>query len=86
MFHKIWINIWGPPNTFVIDQESGFAFDYGQAFCERLGIDRGLRGTNQHAHVVERHHELLRQAAHRLREQLVREGVPFTNEMIVDEA
>ena len=72
--------------AFVIDQESGFAFDYGQAFCERLGIDRVLGGAGQHAHVVERHHELLRQAAHRLREQLVREGVPFTNEMIVDEA
>ena len=85
-FHKAWINIWGPPNTFIIDQESGFAFDYGQAFCERLGIDRILRGTGQHAHIVERHHEILRQTAHRLREQLVREGVPFTMEQIIDEA
>ena len=65
-FHKAWIKIWGPPNTFIIDQESGFAFDYGQAFCERLGIDRILRGTGQHAHIVERHHEILRQTAHRL--------------------
>ena len=86
MFHNTWVKIWGPPNTFITCQESGFAFDCGQAFCEKSGIVRVLRGTGQHAHVVERHHELLRQTAHRLREQLVREGVPFTNEMIVDEA
>ena len=33
-----------------------------------------------------RHHEILRQTVHRLREQLIQEGVPFTNEMLVDEA
>ena len=85
-FNNGWIKIWGPPRVLIIDQESGFAYDYGQVFCERLGIDRKLRGKDQHAHLVERHHEILRQHAHRLKIQCDREGLRITEEQIVNES
>ena len=33
-----WINIWGPPLVLIMDQESAFACDAGQVFCESHSI------------------------------------------------
>ena len=59
-----WFSIFGPPRLIVADQEGGVANDHIAAWLERRGVALTLRALGQHAQVVERHHEILRQQTH----------------------
>ena len=71
----MWFRIWGPPKLLISDGEGALDSEEGGVFCERWGCQRKLKAPGQHAHMIERHHELLRQQVHRVGDQAQKEGL-----------
>ena len=55
-------------------------------FLDRCGTQLKLKAPGEHAQMVERHHELLRQTLHKLEEQLKEEGIAVPFSVVVNEA
>ena len=79
-FAACWLRLFGPPATVLSDQEGGLISDLACEWFDRRGIQLTLRAREQHAGMVERHHEILRRQLHLLEGQASSEGlaVPFT--------
>ena len=79
---KLWFQQFGSPQELVGDRESGIAVPESSAsFLERRGIKLTLKARSQHAFMIERHNEILRQQVHRCDEQATSDGlrVSFAN-------
>ena len=61
--------------TLTFDREAGLDTESAGVLLSRAGIKLALRAPRQHAQVAERHHEILRQALHRIEGQLNSEGL-----------
>ena len=59
----------------VSDQEGAFASDYARNLASQKDMNITLKAPRQKAWVVERRHELLRQAVHKVETQLSHEGM-----------
>ena len=80
-----WIRLFGPPRYLISDQEGALASDEGAAWADRWNIELKPRPRGNHAHVVERHQEILRQQYHRVKSQCAQEGLRVTKEAMMDE-
>ena len=69
----------------VSDREGGLVSESTSVWAERWGIALLLRAPGQHATLVERHHELLRQLIHRIEAQCLAEGLQVSFGDIVAE-
>ena len=57
-----WVHVWGPMRTLVTDEESGLHGDQSSIWAERLGVNMKYKEPGTHATMVERHHQILREA------------------------
>jgi len=83
---RIWISLFGPMQTLVFDHESGIDTETAGTLLSRSGIRLTLKAPRQHAQIVERHHEVLRQVLHRIESQLSSEGLDYPFELILADA
>ena len=60
--------------------------DEAAVFLERHKCHRKLKATDLHAHMVERHHEALRDLFHKISDQTAAEGVRVTPDNVISEA
>ena len=76
-----WITPFGPPLTFVCDGESALRTDAAARVFTQYGTSLSIRAKGQHANIVEKRNDLLRQQLLRVDTQLRDEGllgeVPF---------
>ena len=70
----------------IADGESALGADDALEWLDSWFIERVPRAPGQHAQLVERHHEILRQQVHRCPEQCKEEGLLIAFEMILAEA
>ena len=79
-----WLRHYGAPEKIITDGEGGLmALD---AWLHAQKITLRPRAPNQHAQLVERHHEVLRQQLHRLEDQAGEEGLSVSFQEILTEA
>ena len=81
-----WFGLFGPPTLIVCDQEGGLTTEGVGAWLERRGVALKLRAPGQHAQMVERHHEVLRQQLHKLEAQATDDGLRVGFEEVLSEA
>ena len=67
--------IWGPPQYLEVDGESALASDEAGRFLDRWGVTRKPKAPGQHAQLVERRGQALRDQLHRTDTQLRAEGI-----------
>eukprot|EP00971_Amphidinium_carterae_P096897 1918143-Amphidinium_carterae.1 len=70
---EIWIKVFGPTKTLISDQEAGIKSENAGIILSRWGI-------------VERHHEILRSAYHKIPDQTVTEGTGVSADIMLSEA
>ena len=70
-----WFQPFGAPEYIVADGEGALASDTAATLLDRWGCQRILRAPGQHAEMVERHHEILRQQLHVIGSQLAELGI-----------
>ena len=75
---RSWFQLWGPPRSLISDREGAISGEEGAIFCERHGVARILKAEGQKAWLVERHHEIWRQAFHKITEQCKLEGLDIS--------
>ena len=85
MITHVWIRQYGAPKFIVSDREGALASDEG-IWADRWQIQLRLRPKDAHAHVVQRHNEMLRQSYHKIRSQCAQDGLTCTKEEMLDEA
>jgi hypothetical protein len=83
---QLWFRIFGPPNLIISDHEGAIDSEEASVWAERWGVHVKFKAPGAHAHVVERHHEILRRLIHRIEAQCKEEGLNVTPEDIVAEA
>ena len=84
---KLWFRVYGSPQELVGDRESGVAAGItGARFLEVRGIKLNLKARGQHAFLIERHNEILRQQLHRCDEQSTADGLRVGMENILSES
>ena len=71
---RVWIAIHGAMGTLVTDQETGLHGQTASDWAEANDIALKYKAPHQHAQIVERHNEVLRDALHKTEHQLAREG------------
>eukprot|EP00971_Amphidinium_carterae_P097471 1928904-Amphidinium_carterae.2 len=82
---EIWLRTFGAMKVMTSDQESGIKSDYAGITLSRWGVQRVLLPEGRHAGIVERHHALLRNTYHHIRDQLHGEGSSASAAMILAE-
>ena len=80
-----WIRLYGPMRLLVSDQESGIMGDACNLWLDRQQIQVKTKEPGTHAHIVERHHDLLRRVLHTTEAQLAEEGVDMPFEVTLAE-
>ena len=60
LFKRRWMEIFGPPENLTTDQEGALAHAEFGRWCERHHILRHLLPKEDHAWIIERHHDILR--------------------------
>jgi hypothetical protein len=81
-----WLRIFGPMMVLVTDHEGALDSEYASHWSERWGIHLKKKARYQHAHLVERHHEILRSTLKKIKAQLDEEGLLIGKECIIAEA
>ncbi len=81
-----WKRHHGLPTTLISDQEGAVEGEEAGLWLEQNNCHRVLRAKGQHANLVERHHEVLRQQLHKLEQQATAEGLVTDFESILAEA
>ena len=61
-----WFKHFGPPRALVVDQEGGLTGPEAASWLEARGVQLDPKARNQHADMIERHHEVLRRQVHLL--------------------
>ena len=80
-----WLRIHGPMQVLVADGEKGLASEQVPPWLDRWQVQLKVKAPGEHAQMVERHHELLRQVIHNTEAQLGDEGIAVPFEVIVAE-
>ncbi len=70
----------------IADQEGALISERGLVWSERNSIEKKEKPEGTHAYVVERHHEILRDRIHKIKDQLALEGLNVPLSIIVAEA
>ena len=70
-----WITPFGPPLTFVCDGESALRSDAAAQVFSQYGTSLSIRAKGQHANIIEKRNDLLRQQLLRVDTQLRDEGL-----------
>ena len=84
---KEWCSRWTPPKCIVSDGETGINCHEGRLWAERKQIELKIKPTGGiGAGTVERHHELIRQALHKIEDQCALEGIPLSKQQCLSEA
>lgn len=84
---KLWFRVFGSPQELVGDREGGIAEPIASArFLELRGIKLTLKARGQHAFLIERHNEILRQQIHKCDEQATADGLRVDMENILNES
>ena len=83
---NMWLKLFGPMQCLVSDQEGGLASEEAAVWAERWKLSLRLKAKGQHAVVVERHHQLLRDALHKLLAQARSERLLVDFEDVIAEA
>jgi len=83
---RLWLARYGPMQYLESDRESGLVSEETSVYFQRAGIDFRPRPKGSHANVVERHHQMLREAYHKIRSQLRAEGLELPREAILADA
>ena len=81
-----WFRIFGAPTLIISDKEGALLSEDSSIFCERWSVSFRPKAVGQHAQLVERHHEILRQAFHRIRSQAQQENLQLEDADIIAEA
>ena len=82
----MWLKLFGPMQCLVSDQEGGLASEEAAVWAERWKLSLRLKAKGQHAVVVERHHDILRDALHKMLAQARSERLLVDFEDILSEA
>lgn len=69
-----WIRRFGPMGVLIADGEKGPASEEVAQFLDRALVQLRPKAPGEHAHIVERHHELLRRLLLRAESQLRQRG------------
>lgn len=80
------VRVFGGPQFLIADGEKGFCSEQVAQFLDRCNTQLKTKAPREHAQVVERHNELLRQTLHKLEEQLKEEGIVVPFSMAVNDA
>ena len=59
-----WIQVFGPMSVLTVDGECAMASEEVGVALGRMGATRKIKAPGQHAQIVERHHEILRNQLH----------------------
>ena len=68
------------------DQESGLVTDSAKQMLARWNTSLVVKGVGEHVHMLEKHHDILRQQFLRLESQVKEEGLHIESDMLMDEA
>ena len=76
---RIWLAIFGPMTTLVVDGEAGLSGRFAADWASANGITIKIKALRQKALIIERHNALLRDGLHHTELQLQKEGIfsPF---------
>ena len=83
--YDMWILPFGPMKVLRADQEGGLISHEASISLARHGIRLDLRPIGTKAHIVEAHHQILRDTYHKIRGQLEHEGVPYTPQYVLQQ-
>lgn len=83
---KIWFKLYDYPSTLISDQEGAVSATESAAHLESHNCKLLLRAKGQHANMVERHHEILRDQLRRLEDQANTDGLKCGFDSILSEA
>ena len=82
-----WVSIHGPPETLVIDGETGLAQSAkAKAYFQRHTTQLKVRAPQQHARFIERRGAILRHQMHLIEEQCKRENLQITFKQLLSES
>ena len=81
-----WFQLFGPPQTLISDQEGGLTGPESAAWLEQRNVVLKVRAKNQHADMVERHHEILRRQIHLINTNAEQEGLRASLSAVLSEA
>ena len=81
-----WIKLFGPMGSIVTDQESGLTSEISAIWAEKWNVSFRLRAKGQHATIVERHHQILRDHLHKIVAQSRQERLTIQFSEILSEA
>jgi hypothetical protein len=81
-----WIRPFGGMRLLIADGETAMVSEQVSQFLDRTNVQLKAKAPGEHAQMVERHHEVLRQTLHRIEEQLKEEGIALPFEVVVNEA
>ena len=80
-----WFRIHSPMRVLIAEGEKGLASEEVAQWPDRWKVELKAKAPGEHAQMVERHHELLRQLLHRVEAQLGDEGIAMPIEVIIGE-
>ena len=73
-----WFMLYGAPQAIISDQEGALFSDEGAVWASRWRIGLKSKAKGQHAHIVERRNDLLRQQYNKVRSQATKDGLKVT--------
>jgi Reverse transcriptase (RNA-dependent DNA polymerase)/Integrase core domain len=85
-FTEAWIRVFGAPEVIMTDHESAMCSDEASVWCEKWNISLRMTPKGSHAHIVERHHQIMRDLIHKIKSQAETDGIDFRDSDIVAEA
>ncbi len=80
---RIWISIYGPMETLVMDEETGMRGRCVMDWAEANTVGLKYKAPRQKAWIVERHNELIRHGLHTTETQMIKEGIVAPFEQVV---
>ena len=81
-----WVRQFGPPSLIISDREGAMTSDEASTWAEHWNIGLKFKAVGAHAHIVERHHEILRDLLHKLCSALRLEQLAVSIVMVLSEA
>ena len=81
-----WIKLFGPMGCIVTDQEAGLTSEIGAIWAEKWNVSYRMRAKGQHANIVERHHQILRDHLHKIMAQSRQERLTIQISEVLSEA
>eukprot|EP00971_Amphidinium_carterae_P009692 191155-Amphidinium_carterae.3 len=81
----LWVRIFGAMKVLVCDQEGGLRGDHPGVVLNRWGTQSVLLPEGAHGAIVERHHAVIRNTYHKLRDQVRQDGLAISPQMLLNE-